>query len=62
MLDKTFEVTETHYQDIPNPDPKPDPEPKNMRYGTSGNRPAWWLISEKTHRQAIIDSVAQIVE
>lgn len=63
-LDSCFEVTEYHYQDIPDPDPKPESIPVSVGKlygGTSGERPAWWITRRKTHRQAIIDAFAQIV-
>jgi hypothetical protein len=63
-LDYAYEWTETHYQDIPNPDPRPKDDKvngKNIRSGSSGGRPAWWIVKTKTHRQAILDALAQVV-
>ena len=64
MLDRIFEKTVYFYQDIPNPTPKPGVEEfgRKICAGTAGGRPAWWEISPITHRQAIIDAVAQIIE
>jgi len=65
MLDRFFTVSEYHYQDIASPDPMPTgDEAKNRKLGrgTSGGRPAWWEEKGKTHRQAIIEAVAQIVK
>lgn len=59
MLDGKHVWTETHYQDIPNPDPKP--EDRKVCAGSSGGRPAWWEEKSKTHRQAILDALDQIV-
>lgn len=65
MLDRSFSEREYHYQDIPDPDPKPAGL-GNQGFpggsGTVGNRLAWWLEKSLTHRQAIVDAVAQIVE
>lgn len=65
MLDRTFSWSEPHFQDIPDPDRKPEGEAARGRkicVGRHGGRNAWWDEREKTHRQAIIDAVAQIVE
>jgi len=64
MLDRTYSYSEYHYQDIPNPDPQPESLPISdgkLCGGSSGGRPCWWVEKEKTHRQAIIDAVSQIV-
>jgi hypothetical protein len=58
MLDRQYTWTEYHYEDIPNPDPRPA---KYTGAGSSNGRPAWWIEKSKTHRQAIIDAVSQIV-
>lgn len=62
MLDREYEVTDYHYQDIENPDPKPEHK-KGMFLGegTTSGRPAWWQTRKITHRQAIIDAY-QIIE
>lgn len=62
MLDREYEVHgETHY--IDDAHPMPDPLPRGARYGTSGDNQAWFSPSRHvTHRQAIIDAVAQIVQ
>ena len=63
MLDHTYESTETHYQDIANPDPAPESvQNGKIQIGSVGGRPAWWIVRQKTHREAIIEAVAQIVE
>lgn len=59
LLDGQHCWTEYHYQDIPNPDPKPSDRPVGS--GTAGNRPAWWEDKAKTHRQAILDNLSQVV-
>ena len=64
MLDQGFTWKEPHYQDIDNPDPKPEDigcrnHPGGA--GSYGGRNAWWEEKAKTHRQAIIDAVAQII-
>ena len=64
MLDRSYSSQTIHYQDIPGPDPKPAELGTTARpggSGTIGERPAWWDQISKTHRQAIIDAVAQIV-
>jgi len=60
MLDRFFTWNEYHYQDIDNPDPEPEGI-AGIKKGTTGGRPAWWIEKSKTHRQAIIDAVSQIV-
>ena len=65
MLESEFTWNETHYQDILNPDPVPEGEERQGRkigVGTSGDRQAWFETKSKTHRQAIIDALEQIVE
>jgi hypothetical protein len=52
------------HQDIPNPDPQPEDyhkQDRTIKVGTVGGRDAWWEEKSKTHRQAIIDAVAQII-
>jgi hypothetical protein len=64
MLDRSYSSQEIHYQDILNPDPKPaglGNDGQGGGSGTIGNRPAWWYQISKTHRQAIIEAVAQII-
>lgn len=63
-LDREFDTTEYHYQDIPNPDPEPQGDERKGRSlggGSSSNRPAWWEVKHKTHREAIINAVNQVV-
>ena len=61
MLDRNFTWSETHYQDIDNPDSRPeDVQGRIIKFGSSGGRPAWWEEKSKTHRQAIIDAVNQL--
>jgi hypothetical protein len=63
MLDDEYEWTEHHYQDISNADPIPvDRIGKKISVGTSNSRDCWWEQKSKTHRQAIIDAVAQLVD
>lgn len=65
MLDRMYTYSEYHYQDTPNPDPMPEGEDAKNRIiksGSVGGRRAWWEEKGKTHRQAIIEAVAQIVE
>jgi hypothetical protein len=64
MLDRQYDNTIYHYQDIPNPDNEPTgDERKNRRIGsgTSSGRPAWWESIEITHRDAIIKAYSQLV-
>jgi len=64
MLDREYTWHETHYQDVPDADPKPEGEiaqARKISVGTSGNRPAWFEERHQTHRQAIINSIAQLV-
>lgn len=64
MLDRMYTYSEYHYQDVLDPDPEPtgdNAKYQAIRVGTSGGRPAWWEEKGKTHRQAIIDAVSQIV-
>ncbi|HRQ68408.1 MAG TPA: hypothetical protein P5031_07575 [Candidatus Syntrophosphaera sp.] len=65
MLDRSIDWIEPHYQDIPDPDPMPADLGTPSNPGGSGSyngRPAWWTNKSKTHRQAIIDAAAQIIE
>jgi hypothetical protein len=65
MLDRKFTVNQYHYQDIPTPDPQPvgkDYEGRTIKVGSSDGRPCWWEEVWKTHRQAIIESLEQIVD
>ncbi len=62
MLDRSYTWTEPHYQDIPNPDPKPEGTTAKISAGSYGGRPAWWEEKAQTHRQAIIEAVAQIIK
>ena len=65
MLDKLFSRNENHYQDVENPDPAPEDLGTVKRpggSGTAGGRPAWWEKHTKSHRQAIIDAMRQIVK
>jgi len=64
MLDREYDYTVYHYQDIANPDAEPTGEDrKNRRLGggTSSNRPAWWENFNTTHRDAIIKAYGQLV-
>lgn len=65
MLDRYFTYNEYYYQDVNNPTPKPtdnDAVGRTIGSGTVGKRPAWWEEKSKTHRQAIIEAVNQIVK
>lgn len=64
MLEATHTTDEEHYQDVPNPDPQPEGGMmygKQIKVGSINGRPAWWAENEKTHRQLIIEAMAQIV-
>ena len=64
MLDRYYTWSEYHYQDIPNPDPRPEGDAEKGRkigFGTSGGRTAWWEEKSMTHRQAIVNAVAEII-
>ncbi len=65
MLDRSYTWTEPHYQDIPNPEAKPEGDAalgRKISSGSYGGRNAWWEEKNNTHRQAIIEAIAQIVE
>ena len=65
MLDDEYAWSEYHYQDTSNPDPVPadkDRIGRNIGVGTSNSRNCWWEVKSKTHRQAIIDAVSQIIK
>ena len=65
MLDRMYTYSEYHYRDVLNPDPEPtgdNAKGRAIKFGSSGGRPAWWEEKGKTHRQAIIDAVSQIVD
>jgi len=65
MLDRWYTWTETHYEDLPSPDPMPigdNAKGLKLSRGSSGGRPAWWVERSKTHRQAIIEAIEQIVK
>lgn len=65
MLDRKFTVNQYHFQDVPNPDPQPtgdDYKGRTIKVGSSDSRPCWWEEIGKTHRQAIIEAIEQIVE
>jgi len=64
ILDVAYEWSIPHYQDIPEADPMPEGENRvgrTIKRGTFGGREAWWEVHTKTHRQAIIDAIAQII-
>lgn len=65
-LDWTYMIRpiEYHYQDISAPDPQPTDGMmygKRIKVGSVNGRPAWWVEKGKTHREAIIESLGQIV-
>ena len=69
MLDRKFTVNQYHFQDVPNPDPQPvgkDYEGRTIKAGSLSeggpSRPCWWEEVGKTHRQAIIEAIDQIME
>lgn len=65
LLDDCYNWTETHYEDIPDADPVPEGDARQgrtIKHGEYGGRPAWWEICGKTHRQAIIDAMALVVD
>lgn len=64
MLDQTYTINEEHYQDVDHPDPQPhgyNPAERTIKVGSINGRPAWWEEKDKTHRQAIIEAMAQII-
>lgn len=54
MLAQTYEINEYHSMD--------EPQEPGCHAGTVGGKPMWWITREVTHRQAIVDALAQIVE
>ena len=64
MLDRKFTYVEYHYQGIPNADPEPTGEEakgRNIQCISVDGKRAWKEEKGKTHRQAIIEAVSQIV-